>query len=119
MKTINISEFPEKQDGIKFSHNGDLCIDVENTDYWMRDTEQDYNKVTRALDKIKAKGKGYEIYVWYDVSGFDYWHNTMQEENYAQITIAFDSDKINKKQISSIVRKVDKIIDKVNNVIFV
>lgn len=118
MATIKLSEFPVKQNGIRVMYDGDQRIDVEQLDYWMRDTEKEYNAVTNKLDKIQAKGKGYQIYVWYDVSGFDYWHNQMNEDNYAQITIQFDSDEINTRQIPSIMRKLEKIINKVNNVIF-
>jgi len=120
MKKVQISEIPElikKYDrGLRLMDASDNKLDVETSDYWMRDSEKEYNKVINALDSISAKGKGYFIYVWYDVSGFDYWSKD-DDSNYAQITIQFDQDTINASQLPALERKINKVIDKVNNVI--
>jgi hypothetical protein len=117
--TIKVTEIPAliRQD-IRLLDVSENQLDVEQNDYWTRETENTYNKVTAKLDKISAKGKGYEIYVWYDVSGFDYWVIKQEEENYAQITIKFDNDFINKSQLNALVTKIERVVSKVNDIIF-
>lgn len=88
-------------------------IDIERADYWTRETENEYNKVTRRLDKVVSKGKGYTIQVWYDISGFDYWVNNMKEENYAQITVYFDTAIFETSRIKALINKIDRVINKV------
>lgn len=49
IKTVRLMDVSENQ------------LDVEQNNYWTRDTEKEYNRVTSNLDKISAKGKGYSI----------------------------------------------------------
>lgn len=116
MKKIKVINLPSAIKSIRLTEVDELTLDIETSEYWSRDTEKEYNAVTKQLDKITEKGKGYNIYVWYDVSGFDYWVKTMQEDNYAQITISFDNAEINPAQIPAIERKLQRVIDKVENV---
>lgn len=118
MKTIKISEIPRMVKSIRFIDNDNNSLDVEQNDYWSRDTEKEYNAVTNKLDKLEFKGRGYTGYVWYDISGYNYWVVNMQEDNYAQITIRFDNDTINKSQLPALEHKINKLIDRVNSVIF-
>lgn len=106
IKTVRLMDVSENQ------------LDIEMSDYWTRDTEKEYNKVTNQLDKLTSKGKGYEIYVWYDISGYDYWVLNMKEENYAQISIRFDGDTFKPRQIQALVNKIERVIDKVNSIIY-
>ena len=116
MKTIKIAEL-SKFGGYRFLAD-EKHLDVEQSDWWTAITEKQYNKITNQLDKVVAKGKGYKIYVWYDVSGFEYWVNNMQEPNYAQITISFDNDVINPKQIPTLIKKLDRVVNKVDDIIY-
>lgn len=118
MTTIKISEIvPLLYKDVCLIDNGDNSLDVEQNDYWSRDTEEEYNNITNKLDKINIKGKGYKIYVWYDVSGFHYWVIKQQEENYAQITISFDNDYINNRQLKALENKIQRCISRVQNII--
>lgn len=121
MKTIKVTHLPEiirKQDrDIVLMHVYDNQLDIDMPDYWLRDTEREYNQVTNKLDKISSKGKGYFIYVWYDISGYDYWVVNMKEDNFAQISILFDSDEIKASQIPALINKINKVIDKVQRTI--
>lgn len=82
-KSIKVSEIPQLVKWAGLEDVGENQLDVYDSNYWTRDTEKEYNAVTQKLDKVKTKCHGYEIYVWYDISGYDYWVNNMKEENYA------------------------------------
>lgn len=116
MKLIPLSDITELFPSIRLIDADRNSFDVEQNDYWTAKTEAEYNKITAKLNKITAKGKGYKIYVWYDVSGFEYWVEQQREHNYAQITLSFDENitGVSKVQLASIKTKLNKVIEKVN-----
>jgi hypothetical protein len=74
---------------------------------WGAETEEDYEKATKEIDAISYNGNGWQVYAWYDVSGYDYWMIQQQEPNYINITVSFDSDEINRDEIPNIQKAVD------------
>ncbi len=62
-------------------------------------TRKEYDKMEKDISKKSIKGKGYEVYAWNDISGFDYWNNDT-DGNYIQITVQLtDLNKLNIEQL--------------------
>lgn len=110
MKKIKFWDIP------KLVKYGQLTFDGDKTDLrlhsdlcfvWGAKTKAKYNAATKAIDSLSAKGNGWEIYAWYDVSGFEYWMKRMEETNYIQITVAFDAETIDESEVN----KIDSAID--------
>lgn len=53
--------------------------------------EKEFNQNMLFLDNIKVENGTYNIYTSYDVSGFDYWNNNMNESMYCNLVIEFKS----------------------------
>jgi hypothetical protein len=94
----------------------DLEFDGDVTDFrlhgkellnWGAETEEEYNQAAEKIDAISYSGNGWSVYAWYDVSGFDYWMNQQEEQNYINITVAFDSDEIDGNEIPNIQKALD------------
>ncbi len=88
----------------------DLRLHTEEMFRWGAKGKRDYTKCAKAIDAIEYKGNGWQIYAWYDVSGFDYWMKKMQETNYIQITISFDTVEINRTELDAIEKAIDSAI---------
>lgn len=56
---------------------------------WTRPTEVLYKEVEKQISDFIIDRDAYWINTWCDVSGFDYWVNSMREDNYIQITVTF------------------------------
>ena len=89
----------------------DLEYDGDETDLrlhgsemlnWGAETEAEYKEATDAIDAISFKGNGWEVYAWYDVSGFNYWMVQQEEQNYINVTIMFAVDSIDASEIPAI-----------------
>lgn len=85
----------------------DLRLHCEESFRWGAKEEKDYKAAEKEIDNIHYKGKGWEIYGWYDVSGFDYWMKRQEETNYIQLTVAFDKDTVDESEVE----KIDKALD--------
>lgn len=90
----------------------DLRLHSTEQIYWGADNEISYNKATEAIDKISYKGKGWRLFAWYDISGFNYWMENMREPNYIQLSIYFEKEDISPKSIKAIKTSIDKAIDR-------
>ena len=85
----------------------DLRLHSENNFTWGGETKKEYKAAQKAIDKIGCKGKGWQLYAWYDVSSYEYWMNQQQEKNYIQVSISFENDTILESEIPLIVSALD------------
>lgn len=90
----------------------DLRLHSDNWYNWGADNEEDYEEATELIDSIEEKGNGYTIYCWCDISGYDYWMINMQETNYIQISVMFDSPTIDESELENLKTLLDKVNSK-------
>jgi hypothetical protein len=96
----------------------DKTLDSEEIHNWGADNVTEYKKAQNEIDKIKYKGKGWEIYGWYDVSSFDYWIIKQEEQNYIQITIKFKNETVKEEEVDEIADALDSALadaDRITN----
>ena len=96
----------------------DKTLDSEEIHNWGADNVTEYKKAQNEIDKIKYKGKGWEIYGWYDVSSFDYWIIKQEEQNYIQITIKFKNETVKEEEVDKIADALDSALadaDRITN----
>ena len=114
MKQILVYNMPEliKQAG-KLTFDGDKTdfrLHAEDQFNWGAKTKKEYNAATKAIDAIQYKGKGWQLYAWYDVSSYEYWMKQQQEQNYIQISISFDTEKVDESEIEIIAKALDSAL---------
>jgi hypothetical protein len=74
----------------------------ENISLFTSDTEEKYNSITDKIDKFEIVKFEYTVYLSYDVSGYQYWHEKMEENNYLAITIAFNHLRFNLSELENL-----------------
>lgn len=102
-KLFNESDYQIEFDGNKT----DLRLHLESHFNWGAKTKKEYLKAQKLIDDIQYKGKGWVVYAWYDVSSYEYWMKNMCEQNYIQISIAFDSENIDKSELPNLYSAID------------
>tara|TARA_R110000868_G_C10401143_1_gene721336 strand:- start:99 stop:491 length:393 start_codon:yes stop_codon:yes gene_type:complete len=115
MKKIPFYELPKLITIGRLQFDGDktdFCLNVEELFNWGGKTKKEYNAATKEIDAIKANGKGWRLYSWYDVSSYEYWMKQQEEQNYIQITIRFDESYIMEDEIENIVKALDDALAK-------
>ena len=80
----------------------DRRLHSESRFYWGANNQDDYDEATKQINQIGIKGKGWEIYATYDVSGYDYWMKTTREPNYIHIVVSFDKQTVHEDEIGKI-----------------
>lgn len=107
---IKITDLPNLITIGHLQHDGDdkdLRLHSEESFRWGGKTKKEYNAAAKEIDNIKANGKGWNLYAWYDVSSYEYWMKQQQETNYIQISLSFDTNTINEDEIPQIVKALD------------
>ena len=115
MKKINFWDIPSMITGNNYhltfdGDKTDLRLHSEENFSWGGKTKKEYNAAAKQIDAIKAKGKGWNLYAWYDVSSYEYWMKQHQEQNYIQITISFDKTTVNESEIPLIIKALDNAL---------
>lgn len=76
-------------------------------------TEKEYNLYEKIINDLKINRDKYQIYIWNDASGYDYWSNEDNGMNYAMITIYINPySYFSKKTIKKMANDLDKLVDK-------
>ena len=110
-ETINFSEIPSLINGLTFDGDKtDLRLHVDTFFNWSAETQEEYTKAEKKINAIEVKNEKWEVYAWYDVSGFNYWVKTMKEQNYLQISIAFTSTEILLSEIPVLQKDIETAI---------
>lgn len=95
---------------------GDFVLHLSNSYYWGNKDEAAYKEIENRIDNISYKGNGWQLYAWYDSSGFSYWMEHMEEANYIQITVRFNSEDIDEGEIQEIISALDKAMDEAGTI---
>lgn len=77
---------------------------------WGAKLESEYKEAEKQIETLVKRGKGWEIYCWCDVSGWDYWMNQQEESNYIMTTIMFDESAVEESEIEAIKNALDEIL---------
>jgi len=108
MKTIKFWDLADRNTKLNFDGDkADLRLHSDESFNWGARTKADYKKACKEIDNVSYKGKGWQLFAWYDVSSYEYWMKQMQEQNYIQITIAFDSENVAKDEKDNILAALD------------
>lgn len=109
MKTIPFYEIP--------NHIGDLEFDGDKTDLrlhhqdiinWTAPNEEEYILTENEIDDFEIERKAYSIYFRYDASGFEYWVEEQEEENYIAITVGFNSTELTIEEVEQLKADVEE-----------
>lgn len=73
--------------------------------------QESYEETEKLIDKFCIKNHNYEIYFLYDVSGYDYWINGMEEHNYIMITVMFNDTNFEKGHLKDLENDLEKAYD--------
>lgn len=107
-------ELKEEYDFYEINHEHRF-LDLEFYPHFTAGTEEEYCIITDALDKNSVSRKKYRVYCWYDVSGFDYWVNQMEESNYISITIDIKSN-LTKEEYISLLYDINCVVSKAEKI---
>lgn len=107
METIKIWDLPTelKKRSIYYEHDGDkedLRIFASDFFYFTNKDESAYNEAIKQIDKFEVKRHNYTIYLSYDVSGFSYWVENQEENNYLCPVIGFEESDFNMDNIKDL-----------------
>lgn len=84
----------------------------ENHAYTLHLTKKEYETMEKKLDKFIVKGKGFEVYAWNDISGYEYWTKQQKEDNYIQITAYVENPEIvNIFELNEALNKADEYFE--------
>lgn len=87
--------------GLTSDDDGDmerLHFDGSYDNIWTANTAKEYAAIEKRINKIGTNTAYFEVYAWYDISGFDYWVKRQQEPNYIQISVLIKK-KLKPKQV--------------------
>lgn len=97
----------DKQDSLeyKFEYNGNgdtrIFLSRDNFDIFVHAPtlgEGSYNEMEQEIADFRIKGLYHEVYVWNDISGWDYWNNEGNEHygnsNYIMVTLNIDMEAV-------------------------
>lgn len=78
--------------------------------------KEEYNKYEEIINKLEINKDKYIVYMWNDISGFDYWSDKDNGANYIMVTIGIDPlSYFSKKTIKSIANDLNELVDKLND----
>lgn len=119
MKTIiKLWDVPERiKELVHDSDKEDLRLHYEDGFNWDRNSEKEYNEVENQINNFEIKREEYTVYGWCDISGFDYWHNQMNEENYIQISVSFKNDYVKIDSLNQLKEDVEQAYDYFENLV--
>ncbi len=75
-------------------------------------TKKEYNKLLKIIDITHKSTKDYQIYFWYDVSGYEYWIDN-DDTNYIACSIYIKNQNL--KNFDKLYSDIIATIEKLNN----
>lgn len=73
-------------------------FDANDIIWWDAENEGEYNEIERKINNSIIEKEKYSIYSWCDVSGYHYWVEQMEEPNYIQITVCFNTTEFTEEE---------------------
>ena len=107
METIKFWDIPTRIKELTFDgDNSDLRLHGDSP-FWGAETKEEYEAVEERINAFEVEGKAWTAYAWCDISGYEYWHVTMEEDNYCQLTFRFDSEDVDVSELDKIHAAID------------
>lgn len=106
MKTSNLCDVI-KRISFDCGNENEYRFDSDENFYWSADIEKEWKEAQKEIENINYKGKNWEIFGWYDLSGFEYWRIEQKEPNYIAITIKVTKSTLTKKEVEAIKKYLD------------
>lgn len=109
MKTIPFYEIPNHIDELEFDGDkGDLRLHHQDHINWTEPNKKEYEQTEKELDAFRIKRKSYSIYFRYDVSGYEYWVEEQEEENYIGITVEFNNTDLTLEEVEQLEEDIEE-----------
>lgn len=103
-----------------FQWDVEICNDEPNklliwhNASWGADSEKDYKRQERLIERQHYKGKIFEAWAWCDISGYDYWMHKQREPNYVSIDVIINKSLLTEKEVNRIMNKLDTFDNNLN-----
>lgn len=116
---MKFTEIPDLIEGLTFDGQmSDRRIHYDKEIFaWGRKRKDSYKKAEKEIDGIEFNGTGWQLYATYDLGGFDYWMKDMREQNYINLTIAFDEEEIGECELEPLRSALEDAIDKAYDIV--
>lgn len=103
-----------KKSGLQWDGGDDTRLFSDEEHIWVYAnllTKEQYDKMESEISKSVIKGKGYDVYAWNDVSGYNYWkeEGDAGDSNYIQVTVDVDPSKIDSINPEQLRKDADKL----------
>ena len=111
---MKFHEIPAVIDTLVFDGDkSDLRLHYDNSLHnWGFDSEKDYEEQEKQINDFVIDNEYYTVYMWCDVSGYDYWIVRQEEGNYIQISVSFKQEDIPNNIIDPLKNDLDEAIYK-------
>ena len=111
---MKFHEIPAVIDTLVFDGDkSDLRLHYDNSLHnWGFDSEKDYEEQEKQINDFVIDNEYYTVYMWCDVSGYDYWIVRQEEGNYIQISVSFKQEDIPNNIIDQLKNDLDEAIYK-------
>lgn len=109
MKTIPFYKIPNYIEELEFDGDKeDLRLHYQDIINWTEPNEEEYILTENEIDDFEIERKAYSIYFRYDASGFEYWVEEQEEENYIAITVGFNSTELTIEEVEQLKADVEE-----------
>lgn len=109
MKTIPFYKIPNYIEDLEFDGDKeDLRLHHQVLIRWTEPNKKEYEQTEKELDEFEIKRKAYSIYFGYDVSGFEYWVEEQEEENYIGIAVAMNTTELTIEEVEQLEEDIEE-----------
>lgn len=109
MKTIPFYEIPNHIEELEFDGDRtDLRLHHQDHINWTEPNEKEYILTEKELNEFEIKREAYSIYFRYDVSGYEYWVEEQEEENYIGVTVGFNSTDLTLEEVEQLKEDIEE-----------
>lgn len=84
--------------------------------YWGAITEKKYNETEEAISSFEIKRYLWEIALDFDVSGFDYWMNSMKEFNTCSGSVWFKTEELTASEVKELQKDVWSALEAIESI---
>lgn len=90
-------------------------LDLYTSFDWSAASQEEYDEKAKFLDGISLENELYDIYAWYDISGYDYWVIQQQESNHTMVTVTFKVTELTSEQIEQLRSDCEDVLIQIEN----
>lgn len=109
METIPFYEIPNHIEDLEFDGDRtDLRLHHQDLINWTEPNKKEYEQTEKELDAFEIKRRAYSIRFNYDVSGFEYWVEQQEEENYINITLVFNRVHLTLEEVEQLDEDIEE-----------